>query len=53
MYIDVLHNRADNYQDRMEIVARSGNDPSDLGEYRENLVLLPSTAVQSLVETQV
>ena len=33
MYIDVFHNRADNYQDRIEIVARTGNDPSDLGEY--------------------
>jgi hypothetical protein len=33
MYVDVLHNRADNYQDRFEIVARSGNDPSDLGTY--------------------
>ena len=33
MYIDVFHNRADNYQDRIEIVARTGSDPSDLGEY--------------------
>ena len=30
MYVDVLHNRADSYEDRMEIVARSGNDASDL-----------------------
>ena len=34
MYIDVLHNRANNYQDRYEFVARSGNDPSDLGDYK-------------------
>ena len=33
MYIDVFHNRADNYQDRIEILARTGNDPSDLGAY--------------------
>ena len=33
MYVDVLHNRADNYQDRLDLVARVGNDPSDLGEY--------------------
>jgi len=33
VYVDVLHNRADNYQDRLEIVARSGSDPSSLGEY--------------------
>ena len=33
MYVDVLHNRADNYQDRMDIVARVGNDPADLGAY--------------------
>ena len=33
MYVDVLHNRADNYQDRMEILVRSGDDPSDLGNY--------------------
>ncbi|MFL2962365.1 MAG: hypothetical protein ACJZ2K_05225, partial [Candidatus Poseidoniaceae archaeon] len=33
MYVDVLHNRADNYQDRMEILVRSGDDPSDLGDY--------------------
>ena len=30
MYVDVLHNRADSYEDRMEIVARSGDDASDL-----------------------
>lgn len=34
LYIDVLHNRANNYQDRYEFVARSGNDPSDLGDYK-------------------
>ena len=33
MYVDVLHNRADNFQDRMDIVARSGNNPADLGTY--------------------
>ena len=33
MYVDVLHNRADNFQDRMDIVARSGNNPADLGVY--------------------
>ena len=33
MYVDVLHNRADNYQDRLDFVARVGNDPSDLGDY--------------------
>ena len=33
LYVDVLHNRADNYQDRIEIVARAGDDPSDLGSF--------------------
>ena len=33
LYIDVLHNRADNYQDRLEIVARTGDDPADLGNF--------------------
>ncbi len=33
LYIDVLHNRADNFQDRLEFVARSGDDAADLGEY--------------------
>ena len=33
MYVDVLHNRADNYQDRLDLVARVGNDPSSLGDY--------------------
>ena len=33
VYLDVLHARADNYQDRIEFVARSGSDPSDLGNY--------------------
>ena len=33
MYIDVFHNRADNYQDRIEIVARTGDDPAALGDY--------------------
>ncbi len=29
-YIDVLHNRADNYEDRIEFVARSSNDVATL-----------------------
>ena len=29
VYLDVLHYRADNYQDRIEFVARTGDDPSD------------------------
>ena len=33
VYLDVLHFRADNYQDRIEFVARTGDDPSDLGAY--------------------
>ena len=33
LYVDVLHNRADNFQDRLEFVARAGNDASTLGEY--------------------
>ena len=33
MYVDVLHNRADNYQDRLDFVARAGNDPGSLGDY--------------------
>ena len=33
LYIDVMHRGADNYQDRYDFVARSGNDPSDLGTY--------------------
>ena len=33
LYIDILHNRADNYQDRLEFVARAGNDAASLGEY--------------------
>ena len=33
VYLDVFHNRADNYQDRVEFVARSSNDPTDLGEF--------------------
>lgn len=33
LWMDVLHNRADNYQDRLDFVARSGNDPADLGDY--------------------
>ena len=28
-----MHKGADNYQDRYDFVARSGNDPSDLGDY--------------------
>ena len=30
LYIDVLHNRADNFQDRLEFVARSSNSVTDL-----------------------
>jgi FlaG/FlaF family flagellin (archaellin) len=30
LYVDVLHNRADNFQDRLEIVARAGNSVSAL-----------------------
>ena len=33
LYMDVLHKGNDNYQDRYEFVARSGDDPSDLGDY--------------------
>lgn len=33
LYVDVLHNGANNYQDRMEIVARSSDDPSDMGNW--------------------
>ena len=33
LWMDVLHRGADNYQDRYDFVARSGNDPSDLGDY--------------------
>tara|TARA_B110000444_G_scaffold261492_1_gene314159 strand:- start:19257 stop:32756 length:13500 start_codon:yes stop_codon:yes gene_type:complete len=35
LYVDVLHNRADNFQDRLEVVARSSNSVSSLidGEY--------------------
>ena len=33
LWIDVLHKGADNYQDRYDFVARSGNDPASLGEY--------------------
>jgi len=33
MYVDVLHNRADNFQDRLEFVARAGNNAADLGTY--------------------
>ena len=32
-YIDVYHKGADNFQDRLEWVARSGDDPSSLGDY--------------------
>ena len=31
--IDFFHNRADNYQDRIEIVARSSSDVTDMGEW--------------------
>ncbi|MDP6870369.1 MAG: type IV pilin [Candidatus Poseidoniaceae archaeon] len=34
MYVDVLHNRADMYQDRLEVVARTGDDPSAFGNYQ-------------------
>jgi hypothetical protein len=33
LWMDVLHRGSDNYQDRYDFVARSGNDPSDLGTY--------------------
>mgnify|MGYP000013462230 CR=1 FL=1 len=33
LWIDVIHKGADNYQDRYDFVARSGNDPSSLGDY--------------------
>jgi hypothetical protein len=33
LYVDVLHNGANNYQDRIEIVARSSDDPSDMGDW--------------------
>jgi len=33
LYIDVLHNRADNFQDRLEFVARSSDNAAELGEY--------------------
>ena len=35
LYVDVLHNRADNFQDRMEIVARASNSVTALidGDY--------------------
>ena len=45
MYVDVLHNRADNFQDRMDIVARSGNNPADLGVYTRDSELLRSRTV--------
>ena len=33
VWMDVIHRGNDNYQDRYDFVARSGNDPSDLGNY--------------------
>ncbi|MEL0101774.1 MAG: hypothetical protein VW862_08765, partial [Euryarchaeota archaeon] len=33
IYVDILHNGANNFQDRIEIVARSGDDPTDLGDW--------------------
>jgi hypothetical protein len=33
LWMDVIHRGNDNYQDRYDFVARSGNDPSDLGNY--------------------
>ncbi len=46
MYVDVLHNRADGYTDRLEMVARAGDDPSNLGAYmRESGTISMSTGV--------
>ena len=56
MYVDVLHNRADNYQDRLEVVARTGNDPGDEDDMDYTLVsqeLQVSHRVPSLVLTTV
>ena len=53
VYLDVLHARADNYQDRIEFVARSGSDPSDLGNYLRETEHQYSQVVQSPVLTQV
>jgi len=33
LWIDVLHKGADNYQDRYDFVARSGNNAASLGDY--------------------
>ena len=33
MNIDFFHNRADNYQDRIELVMRSSNDVTDMGSW--------------------
>ena len=33
MYIDVLHNRADYFQDRLELQARTSNDHNDMGDW--------------------
>ncbi len=54
VYIDVFHNRADNYQDRLEFVARSGDDPADLGDYvRESGTPLFSTGTITGADTGV
>ena len=34
LWMDVMHRGNDNYQDRYDFVARTGNDPSDLGNYQ-------------------
>lgn len=34
MWMDVMHKGNDNYQDRYDFIARTGNDPSDLGNYQ-------------------
>ena len=48
VYLDMFHNRADNYQDRLEFVARTGDDPSDLGDYVRESEHLYSQLVQLL-----
>ena len=55
LYIDVLHNRADNFQDRLEFVARASNSVSALvdGTTSVNLELRSSRTEQSLVLTLV
>ena len=54
VYLDMFHNRADNYQDRLEFVARAGDDPSDLGDYvRESGTPLFSTGTITGADTGV